>query len=102
VIEAGGAALENGRDHHDARPLRDAPQGLGARPGHRLGEVELAVVLALAEVQRPEQLGQAHHLGPGVGGRLDLGRGAAQVVGGIGRHRHLDQADLEAPRRHTA
>ena len=75
VIEAGRAPLEDRRHHDDAR--------LAGR------------VLLLAEVGRAVELGQADDLGPGGGGGgYSRGR-LAQVLGGLARHRHLDEPDAD-------
>ena len=95
VIEAGRAPLEDRRHHDDARLAGRAPERLRARARHRLREVEQGRVLLLAEVGRAVELGQADDLGPGSGGGgYSRGR-LAQVLGGLARHRHLDEPDAD-------
>ena len=73
-----------------------AAERLGGRPRDRLGEVEVGVILGLAEVLGAEQLGQADETSaPSRAASLHASDGAREVVGGIRRAAHLHEADLE-------
>jgi hypothetical protein len=54
VIDALGATLEERSDDDDLMRGGGRTQGLAARSGNRLGEVEVARFLGLAEVARAE------------------------------------------------
>src|SRR3989441_4883932 len=99
VIQPRRPPLEHRRDHHDPGSLRRLRQGLGARPGHRLREVEQRGVLALREVQRAKQLRETDEPGPGRRRLFDLRDALLEVRVRIGRHRHLDEPDLVFGRR---
>jgi hypothetical protein len=60
-----------------------------------LGEVEQACILALAEILGLKEFGEADDLRPASGRLMDLVDGALQILVGIGRGRHLHQADLK-------
>jgi hypothetical protein len=60
-----------------------------------LGEREVAVILALAEVRGAEQLLQAHDLRPLPHGFLDAGRRPVEVLLRPRGAGHLDQANRE-------
>ena len=66
-------------------------------PGTVFGQIEQGGVLALAEVGRTVELGQTHHLRPGLAGLDHLGRRPGDVVVGVGAHPHLDEAHPETP-----
>ena len=103
VVDAGGAAFEQRRDEDDLLFARGLGQRLGRRSGDRLGQIEVGVVFALAEVLAAKQLGQADHRRAAVRRLDDARAGASQVVVGIGRAAHLHEADLENLRgRHGA
>ena len=80
---------------------RDAPSASVVGPGHRLREVEERGVFLLAEVGRAEELGQADDLGALAGRLRDRATALREVLVGVRRHRHLDEADLEARGRHS-
>ena len=64
VIQARGAALEEGSDDDEGVLADDGGERGGRGAGDGLGEVEEGVVLALAEVLRAEELGQADESAP--------------------------------------
>ena len=76
VIEAGGAALEEGSDDHDFLFAGNGSQTLSAGAGDGLGEIEEGDVFALAEILCAEKLGQADDL-------RAFARGFADAVGGL-------------------
>src|SRR5439155_1838616 len=96
VVDAGGAALEDGADDDDRELARELPECVGRRTGYRLGEVERGRVFGLAEVAGPEELRQTDE--PRAAGRrlTDAGRRCAEVRLRIRRAAHLDQAQAEA------
>ena len=75
-----------------------AGERLGRRAGDRLGEVEQRGVLDLAEILGAEQLGQAGDLRPAPAASRSAVAGPAEVVVGVGRAPHLDQAHGERSR----
>ena len=96
VIQSRRAPLEHGCDDDHLGALRCPRESLRARPRHGLGQVERRGVLALGEVARAEQLRQASELRAG-GRRLrDLRDRGLQVRIRVGRHRHLDEPNLES------
>ena len=68
---------------------------VGARPGDRLGQLEEAMVLDLAEVLRAEQLLRADDLRALVDGRPRQRELPGQVGLGIGSAGHLREADVD-------
>ena len=74
VVKAGGPTFEDRPHDHDLELARDPGERLGGGTRHRLGEVEVRVVLGLAEVERPEELGQADDLGPATRRLADPGQ----------------------------
>src|SRR5205085_6624340 len=98
VVDARGAALEQRSDDDHAGLARGLLQGLAGRSGDRLSELEVGVILALAEVPRAEQLGEADQLGAVARGGVDAREGAVDVVFGIRRAAHLHEANLELTR----
>ena len=96
VIDAGRAPLEERPDDDDARLLRAAPASASVRRARdRLGQVEVRVVLALAEVLRAEQLGQADDVGAALARVGDARDRAVQIVVRVGRATHLHEPELE-------
>ena len=69
VVEAFGPLLEQRGDDDHAQLLGQGGEPLGAGPGNRLGQIEEAMVLDLAEVLAPEELLEADDL-RAAGGRL--------------------------------
>src|SRR5205823_6965523 len=63
-------------------------------------EVEGGRVLSLAEVARAEELRQADEPGAACGRLADARRRGGEVLGGIGRAAHLDEAEAEASSGH--
>ncbi len=90
VVQPGRAALEQRADDDDAVFLGGGGEGFAGRTGNRLGEVELAMVFALAEVQAGEQLLQADHLSAGGGGLGDARKRFIDVLPLVGGAGHLD------------
>ncbi len=95
VVEAGGAAFEEGGDEDDAVFAGYGGEGLGGRAGDGFGEVEEGVIFALAEVLGAEELGEADEVRAEVGGLLDAADGFAEVEVRVGGHGHLDEGDLD-------
>ena len=95
---ARGALLEERGDDDHPVLLRKRLEGVGGRPGNRLGEREEAMVLGLAEVGRPEELLRADDVGAfgrGLAGEREL---PGEIGLGIGTARHLGEADAhDAP-----
>src|SRR5690606_39863654 len=90
---ASGAALEQRGDDHHAVLLRQRAQALGAGAGDRLGQVEFANRLVLAEIGAVVQLLQQHQAGT-LGGSLRHARlDDGQVGLGIAVVAFLDQGD---------
>ena len=83
MIEALGALLEEAGDDHHAKLRRDLAERLGGGAGNRLGEVEEAVVLGLAEVRPLEQFLQADDLRALGGGGAHALDGAREARGGV-------------------
>ena len=93
MIEARGAALEERSDDDDAVFFGGGGKGLACRPGDRLGQVELPVVLALAEIGAGEKLLEADHLGPRAGCLGDARKRLLDVVRLVVGAGHLDEAE---------
>ncbi len=95
VVQPRRTTLEQRRDQDDARVARDLAERLGAGTGDWLGQIKEGVIFALADVQRAEQLGEAHQGGALRGGGLHLGDRLGEVRRRLGGHAHLHQGDLE-------
>ncbi len=95
VVEAGGAPLEQGRDQRDLRFSHDRGKTRSRRAGDGFGQGEEAMVLALAEVLRAEELGQADQLCAGARGLADEVHRVVEVLLDGGRAGHLDQGDAD-------
>jgi len=93
VVQAGGTALEQRADDHHAVLLRQRAQAFGAGAGDRLGQVELAHRLVLAEIGAVVQLLQQHQLRAGRGGLGHAGFDRGQVGFGIALVAFLDKGD---------
>ncbi len=93
VIQARGAALEEGSDDDEGVLADDGGERGGRGAGDGLGEVEEGVVLALAEVLRAEELGQADESSAVPGGLAHAGDGLGEVGLGGGLAGHLDEGD---------
>jgi hypothetical protein len=74
VVEPGRATLKERSDDDDATRGRQPAERRGARPGDRLGQIEVGVLLGLAEIARSEELLGADDLRPTVGRLADLVR----------------------------
>jgi hypothetical protein len=81
VIEAAGALLKERGDDHDLVFLRQLLEGCGARAGDALRELEIVVVLALAEILRAEELLGANDLGTLLRGLFGQREGLLEVFG---------------------
>ena len=71
VINAGGAFLEKRGDDHDLVFFSELLKSIRARAGNRLGQFEIFVVFALAEILRAEQFLRADDLRAGLRGAFD-------------------------------
>ena len=74
VIDAGGALLEQRGDDDDLVFAGELLKGRGARAGNRLGQFEIRVVFALAEILRAEQFLRADDLRAVPGGAFGAAR----------------------------
>jgi hypothetical protein len=83
MVESLGPLLEQRRHDDDAQLLGQTGEPLGAGPRNRLGEVEEAMVLDLAEVPAPEELLQADDLGAASGRLAHAVQRRAQVGLGV-------------------
>ena len=99
VIDAGGAALEDGRDHRHLLLFGDAAQGVRGGTGHGLSQVKPGCVFALAEVLRTEKLRQADNPGARTRRLPNARHRLVQVLSGVGPRGHLHQAHGELARR---
>lgn len=93
VVQAGGAALEQRAHQHDVVLLRQAAQTLGAGAGNRLGQVELANRLVLAEIRAVVQFLQQYQARAAAGGLGHAFLDHRQVGVGIAVVLFLDQGD---------
>ena len=96
VIQAGGPALEDRRDHHHVLLSRDLCDGLGGRSRHRLSQVEPGGILALTEVGVPEQFRQANHPCATTCCLLNAGDRSREAFLALGCAGHLDEAHRES------
>jgi hypothetical protein len=94
VVNARGAFLEKGRDDDDAQLLRQLLKRFGRRAGNRLGQFEILVVFALAEVKRAKQFLRANDLRTLPGGPFDKGGRLFEILGRIRRASRLQKAEL--------
>ncbi len=93
VVESLGALLEErGDDHHPELP-RERHEPVRRRAGDRLGQLEVPVVLGLAEVLAAEELLQADDLGALLRRLAHPPNGLVQVLLRVGTALHLDQPD---------
>ena len=76
--------------------LRERLERLGGRARNRLGELEEAVILDLAEILRAEQLLRADDLRPAIGRLLDERELPGEIGLGILAARHLCQRDADS------
>ena len=100
MIQARGAALEEGSDNYKAIFANQFAQRGGGGAGDGLGEVEEGVVLALAKVLRAEEFGQADKFGARLGGLAHAGDGLGEVSRSGGLAGHLDEGDAGGVFRH--
>ena len=87
VIKAGGALLEKRGDDDDGMFFGEFLKGGGAGAGDGLGQFEIIVVLALAEILGAEQFLGADDLRALLGGAFGEGEGLLQVGRGVGANR---------------
>ena len=64
VIKTGGATLEKGGDDHNSQFLGQLSERLRGGARDDLGQFEVVVVLALAEVFAQKEFGKTDNLGP--------------------------------------
>ena len=95
VVDAGRPPLEDGNQQHDVEVGGEGGAPGGGRPGHRLGELEVGRVLALAEVAGAEELLQADDLGAPRRRLTDQADRGLDVGGRGVAAGHLHQADRE-------
>ena len=95
VINAGGPLLEQRGNDDDPVFFRQFLESIGARPGNFLRQLEILVVLALAEILRAEQLLRADDLRAVFRGALDERDGLFKVRVRIGRHAGLDEPEFD-------
>ena len=95
VVDPRRPALEDRADHHHAGLSRDLGERPGGRARYRLGQIEPGGVFGLAKVLSAKKFGQAGDLGAAAGRIAQQGAGPDQVVVGVGRAAHLDQAHGE-------
>ena len=86
------AALEDGADDDDAELARELGEALGGGTGNRLGEVERSAVFLAAEILRAEEFLDADDLRAPSGGFADAPFGFGQILVGIDRAGHLNEA----------
>src|SRR5438128_1357033 len=93
MVNAGGALLEQGRDHdHSMFPGELLKRG-GARTGNPFGEREIFVVFGLAEILRAKELLRADDLSAIFGSAFGGAQGFFQIVLGCGRATGLHHAE---------
>ncbi len=93
MVDAGGAAFEEGGDDGDVEFLGEGGEGLRAGAGDGFGEIEEGGVFLLAEILGTEKFLRADDLGAAPGGLADFGDGFFHVGGGVGGAGHLNDAD---------
>ena len=101
VVQARGAPLEDGNDHRELLLPGGPSERLRGGSGNRLGQIESARILALAEVRRAEELGKAHDLSPFRGGFSNEVDGPIEILPGVGSRPHLHETDPEGGFRHA-
>ena len=95
MVQAGGALLEQGNHQHQVQLPGQGLEALAAGSVQRLGQVELAGVFRLAEIQARVQFLQHHQLRAGSCGPTELPLRFGLVGGDIGAAVLLDQGDLK-------
>jgi len=93
VIKTGGATFKERRDDHAAVLAGELAEGVGGRAGNRLGQIEKAMILGLAEILGGEQFLCAEDFRPAESGlveKIELRRAIALWISRAG---HLRQAD---------
>ena len=95
VVDALGAALEERTDDDDLARGGGRAQRLGGRSGNRLGEVEVARLLGLAEIARAEQFLETDDLGAARGRLVDSRERLVQIASRLGLAAHLHQRDTK-------
>ena len=84
VEQAGAAPLEERGDDDHFEAAGQLLQGGGAGAGDRLGQFEMGVVLALAEILRAKKLLRANNLRALPGGGGDAFQGAGEIFRRVG------------------
>ena len=95
VVEAGGAFLKERRDDDDLVLARQLAERGGAGAGDGLGEFEVRVVLALAEVLRAEKFLRADDLRASLRATLHLRERLAEIRGRIRGATGLNQTERD-------
>ena len=85
--------LEQAQDQDDAEFAGQRREVFRRRPGDGFGQVEVAGLLGLAEVEPGVQLLQHHQLGAASGSLANGGAALGEVGGAIAAARLLDQTD---------
>ena len=93
VVEARAAFFEKRGDDDDAALLRQPGHRRGARAGDLLGELEVFVILDLAEILRGEKLLQADDLRAAVRRLGGLGERLREVFARLRGAAHLDETE---------
>jgi hypothetical protein len=96
VIEPGGTALEHTYDHAQVQLPRERTEGLGARPGHGLREVEQGGVLRLTEIARPVELRQTDQAGTVRRGLAGERKSLVQVARRFRLAAHLHETQFDS------
>ena len=95
VVKTSGAFLEERGDDDDFIFLRELLESCRARPGNRLGEFEVLVVFALAEILRGEQFLRADDLRALLGGAFGEGESFVTIGSRISGASVLQQTELD-------
>jgi hypothetical protein len=95
VIDAGSAALEQGRNHYDLQFDGEAREGLGGWARDGFGQIEEPRIFFAAKILRAVQFLQAYDLRTLCCRFTHAPFGLSQIFVGIAPTGHLDQADGE-------
>jgi len=101
AVKARAPFFEKGSDDDHPAFTRQLRHRVRARPGNLLRELEVFVVLHLAEVLRGEELLQADDLRAAIGGFAHLGQGLGEIFLPLHGAAHLDESESDFGRRHA-
>ena len=93
VVNAGGAAFENGNDERDFLFFSDLREALGGGAGNGFGEIEEFGIFGAAKIFAGEKLVETDDLSATRGRFVDFFGGTGEIFFFVGGARHLHETD---------